>query len=388
MYLNISLKKRKIQKNVLENTKFLSSSTFFVVLYNKFYIFVYRMKKYTIKDIAKLAGVSKGTVDRVLHKRGKVSNKALEKVNQVLKEIDFQPNPIARNLKNNKIYQICIVLPNPDEDIFWKPCVDGINDAKEEFKAFGISINPFFYSPSSTETFFKINKEILNSNPDAVILSPLFYKESIEVVKTYNSKNIIVSTFNNEVSANQIGCFVGQDLFQSGRVAAKLMNMVVDDKSKIVIIHIDESINNALHMQEKEKGFRNYFKDLFNSEYELVTLNVLQSELYKSLSSLLKSKKNISGIFVTTSKAYKVVQILEKENYQNVKIIGYDLLDENVQLMESNYINFLIHQNPKMQTYISLTYLIEHFLFNKEIPNKKLLPIDIVNSENVQSYIQ
>ena len=47
-------------------------------------------KKYTIKDIARLADVSKGTVDRVLHRRGKVSKKALEQVTQVLEAIDYQ----------------------------------------------------------------------------------------------------------------------------------------------------------------------------------------------------------------------------------------------------------------------------------------------------------
>jgi len=41
-----------------------------------------------------------------------------------------------------------------------------------------------------------------------------------------------------------------------------------------------------------------------------------------------------------------------------------------------------------VQTYLALTYLIEYFLFNKEIPNQKLLPIDIVNSENLGSYIE
>lgn len=59
-------------------------------------------KNYTIKDIAKMAGVSKGTVDRVLHKRGKVSESADAKVKRVLNEIDFQPNPIARNLKKEQ----------------------------------------------------------------------------------------------------------------------------------------------------------------------------------------------------------------------------------------------------------------------------------------------
>ena len=73
-------------------------------------------KKHTIKDIAKLAGVSKGTVDRVLHKRGKVSPASLEKVNEVLKVIDYEPNLIARNLKNNKVYRISILLPDPEID--------------------------------------------------------------------------------------------------------------------------------------------------------------------------------------------------------------------------------------------------------------------------------
>ncbi|WP_414654827.1 LacI family DNA-binding transcriptional regulator, partial [Flavobacterium sp. UBA4854] len=52
-------------------------------------------KKYTIKDIAQMAGVSKGTVDRVLHNRGKVSPAALEKINEVLNVIDYEPNLIA-----------------------------------------------------------------------------------------------------------------------------------------------------------------------------------------------------------------------------------------------------------------------------------------------------
>lgn len=346
------------------------------------------MKKYTIKDIAKLAGVSKGTVDRVLHKRGKVSEEALNSVNKILKEIDFQPNPIARNLKNNKIYQICVVLPNPEEDAFWYPCIDGVNEAIEEFKAFGVAINLYFYSPSSTESFNNINKEILKISPDAVLLSPLFQKESIEVTKKYTAAGIIVSTFNNQINSKQIGSFVGQDLFQSGRVAAKLMHMVAEPNSEIIIVHIDEVFNNALHMQEKEKGFRNYFEELSGATYQLSTFNVVRSELDKSLPSFLNLHQQVSGIFVTTSKAYKVVEILQSIHYKQVNLIGYDLLPKNINFLKNNVINFLIHQNPKTQTYLSLTYLVEYFLFSKEIPTQKLLPIEIINSENSTSYLE
>lgn len=346
------------------------------------------MEKYTIKDIAKLADVSKGTVDRVLHKRGKVSKKALDKVNKVLKEIDYQPNPIARNLKNNKIYTICVILPNPNEDIFWTPCVEGVNEAIEEFKTFGVSIKSYFYSPTSTESFININNDVLKTKPDAVILTPLFYKESVDAARNYTSNNIIVSTFNNEIESNQIGSFVGQDLIKSGRVAANLMQMLTKSKSEILIIHIDEVFYNAGHMQQKEKGFRNYFEELTSSDYNLSTINVIQSELNKSLTAFLKLHQNISGIFVTTSKAYKIIEVLEGINYKDIQIIGYDLLPQNINFMEDKKINFLIHQNPKTQIYLSLNYLTEHFLFSKDIPKQKLLPIDIVNSENLSSYIE
>ena len=54
--------------------------------------------KVRIKDIAVLAGVSEGTVDRVLHNRGEVSKKSKEAVEKVLKEINYSPNLLARSL--------------------------------------------------------------------------------------------------------------------------------------------------------------------------------------------------------------------------------------------------------------------------------------------------
>ena len=54
--------------------------------------------KIRIKDIAELAGVSEGTVDRVLHNRGEVSAKSREMVEKVLTEINYSPNLIARSL--------------------------------------------------------------------------------------------------------------------------------------------------------------------------------------------------------------------------------------------------------------------------------------------------
>jgi LacI family transcriptional regulator len=64
-----------------------------------------------LQDIAELAGVSTGTVDRVLHNRKGVSQKTKEKIQAIMDEYGYQPNLIARQLKNNKILKIGVLLP-------------------------------------------------------------------------------------------------------------------------------------------------------------------------------------------------------------------------------------------------------------------------------------
>ncbi|MEZ0128552.1 LacI family transcriptional regulator, partial [Flavobacterium sp. LBUM151] len=94
----------------------------------------------------------------------------------------------------------------------------------------------------------------------------------------------------------------------------------------------------------------------------------------------------IQGLFVTTSKAYQVAKIIAKNPERKIALVGYDLLENNLEYLNNKTIDFLIHQNPKRQAYLGTTSLIEHFIFEKEINAQKLLPIDIINTENAKDY--
>jgi LacI family transcriptional regulator len=343
-------------------------------------------KKHTIKDIALLAGVSKGTVDRVLHKRGKVSPEAFEKINEVLKVIDYKPNLIARNLKNNKIYSISILLPDPQIDPYWLACISGIEDAIKEFKAYYLNIKIFYFNPEKKKSFLETSEIVLELAPDAVLIAPLFHKETVEVIHKFDSMNIIVNTFNNQVESNLVKSFVGQDLFKSGRVGAKLLDSIADE-GEIAILHIDENYKNAVHMQEKERGFRSYFEEKESATHTITTLKLKNPNAELHFNTFLEENKNLSGIFVTTSKAHQVAKIIGQAKDKKISIVGYDLLEENVTYLQNGIIDFIIHQNQKRQAYLGVTSLVEYFLFQKEIPEKILLPIDILNSENADNYI-
>lgn len=72
-----------------------------------------------IKDIARLANVSVGTVDRVLHGRSGVSEASRKRVEEILKQLDYQPNMYASALASNKKYTFACLLPKHLEGEYW-----------------------------------------------------------------------------------------------------------------------------------------------------------------------------------------------------------------------------------------------------------------------------
>ena len=74
----------------------------------------------TLKDVAKASGLTVGTVSRVLNNRGYISDKTREKVYQVMKELNYQPNEMARSLSKQKNNTIGIILPQIEHPYFAK----------------------------------------------------------------------------------------------------------------------------------------------------------------------------------------------------------------------------------------------------------------------------
>lgn len=73
----------------------------------------------TIKDVAKLAGVSPSTVTRVIQNSSSISQKTKDKVRQAMEELKYHPNLNARSLVSSYTQVIGLVLPE-DSDIFYQ----------------------------------------------------------------------------------------------------------------------------------------------------------------------------------------------------------------------------------------------------------------------------
>jgi LacI family transcriptional regulator len=136
-------------------------------------------------------------------------------------------------------------------------------------------------------------------------------------------------------------------------------------------------------MQQKESGFRAYFREL-GMNIKIDTINIKTGTSGIDADQLKNNLNNkVNGIFITTSKAF----LLPEMNVDfSIPVIGYDLLEKNIAYLKSGKIKFLIYQNPKLQAYQGLSMLSDHVIKAVYNPREKYLPIEIISLENVDSY--
>ena len=108
-------------------------------------------QKVRIKDIAEKAGVSVGTVDRILHHRPNVSKSAREKVEKVLKEIHYRPNMYASALAYNRSYTFHLIIPWHEQEAYWEEIEEGAMKACDMRRAQRTGNHPAFHGHITRE---------------------------------------------------------------------------------------------------------------------------------------------------------------------------------------------------------------------------------------------
>jgi LacI family transcriptional regulator len=346
--------------------------------------------KIRIKDIAALASVSPGTVDRVIHNRGEVAEDTREHVLEIIENMGYTPNLVAKSLALKKPFRIAVLIPDArNGNPYWEKPRDGINQAYSEIKDFNTKVDVFTFNISDEDSFIKNFEKMLKTEPDGIIFNPMFLSSSKSFISRCDEMKIpyIFIDINIE-NCNNLS-YYGQDAFRSGFLAGKLMDYSLPDDSTILILKLTQRKGANHHLVLREDGFLDFY-----ASHALKTMNLSSQEvdlsndnsLYSMLNLQFDSPRKPAGIFVTNSRVYKVAEFLEKNNISNTLLIGYDLIQENIHYLEKGFIQFLIGQNPEDQGYKSVTAMFNHLLLKKSVNKINYSPIDIIIKENIDYY--
>lgn len=346
--------------------------------------------KIRIKDIAEKAGVSVGTVDRVLHKRPNVSKEALEKVEKVLKEINYQPNVYASVLAYNKSYIFHCLIPKHSSEAYWEEIEQGVLKAIEMRRDFQLNIKIKYYNRLHSKSFVETYEESLAENPDGVILVPY----TMELTKNYTDElhkhNIPFILLDSYMPDLQPLSFYGQDSIQSGRFAARMLMLIAKEEKAIMLMKQTKDGRMISRQQEnREVGFRNYMEDHFPN-VQILEINLPLDEERKRYDGILekffKTHPEIHHGITMNSKAHIVGEFLLKTNRREIQIMGYDMVHKNANCLRQGSISFLIAQHAYQQGYSSVETLFSALVLKKEVRAVNYMPIELLSKENIDFY--
>jgi len=343
----------------------------------------------TIKDIAQRAGVSRGTVDRVIHRRANVAPYVRQKVENVITELGYRPNVIASRLAIKKQINIAIILPHPSEDAYWNLPLSGIDDAMQEFKHLGIHYSRYFFNlVDPTSLISACDKMKQGPVIDGIIIAPIFKQEAVTWYNDHPEMTVPIIVINSPISLSRNSFYIGQNSYQSGHIAAKLIQTSLHIVTKILIINIGPKALNAEHILEKERGFRDHVKsnpgDPYITKIELEDFSN-NDYIESKLKMCFDKHGQFDAVFIGNSRAYRVIDAIHHLSTKNITIIGYDLLAENIQYLKSGHIDYLLDQNPRVHGYKAVKAIADHLIFKASIKETEYLPTSIIIKENLMN---
>lgn len=324
----------------------------------------------TLKQIAEIAGVSRGTVDRALHNRGRVSPEVAERVRQIAQDLGYQPNEVGQALaRSRRQIKLGVVLQSAETPTM-KIVAQGVRQAAQTLEKQGIEV--LFRPIESVDAMRELEclDELLTAGIHGLAIAPADDPSVCERLGQIAERDIPIITFNADLPQSKRMCFVGQDNDRAGRTAAGLMAMMVPQNGTVAAI--------TGHLcNDGHRARCGSFADELSRIAPGITLLPVQPCFdrddcaYELTCNLLREHPELSAIYVAANGQHGVCEALRAAELDGtLRVIAYDVTRQNIDDLKQGAISILIDQKAQEQGYRPLM-LLRDYLFSGTLPNSE-----------------
>ncbi len=336
----------------------------------------------TIKEIAALAGVSRGTVDRVLNHRGSVNPATAKKIEKIARELEYRPNVAGLVLAaQKKRLKLGVILFSP-ENPFYVDVLAGVNEKAEELAGYNCTVLVRQISYSVEEQLSAID-DLLAEEVSGIALAPQNDDRIRRRINELYSQGIPVVTLNTDIENSRRIAYVGSNYTKSGATAAGLLQLMTHGQVNVGIV---TGSSNILCHTERIAGFTETLKPCGDSIRitEIIEVHDDEIESYEKTTKLLKAHPEINALYFTAGGVYggcRSVKALGRQ--KEMRIVAYDMVPTTRELMKKGTIAAVICQQPKLQGSKPLALLFT-YLTTGQLPEREYnyVAVDIRIREN------
>ena len=199
----------------------------------------------TAKKIAELAGVSRGTVDRALHNRGRVNPEVAARIQKIAAELGYKPNLVGQALVRSRQGAKLGVILQSTETPTMQIVQAGVRRAADELRASGGEVLLRELRGLDDELLLESIEELVSQGIQGLAITPNNTPELRQCINELHRQGVPVVTLNSDVPGSRRLCFVGQDSYRAGQTAAGLIAQLLPAGSKV--LPITGHLNNTAH---------------------------------------------------------------------------------------------------------------------------------------------
>jgi LacI family transcriptional regulator len=338
----------------------------------------------TVNEIAKLANVSIGTVDRVIHSRGRVSPETRGKIQKIIDETGYQPNALARHLKLNCNYKIGVLIPEiTAESGYWKQLHDGIcRTAENELSAFSFKTELYPFVRPDRLSFAAQFQAMVTSDCCAYIIAPVIQEQTLFLLYESNTNRPYCFIDSALPGLNPL-CTVAQDPFRAGYLAGRMTELTSEREGTYAVIKSDTE---AYNQNERARGFCEWFaRDTKTHKAVLISGGSADKKtICSEIDTLLAGYPSLSGLCMVNASTHIAAAYIQKCGLKDrISVTGFDLVTENCEMLRSGLIDCLISQKPAEQGRQVMMQLYRKLVLEEDCMESIQIPIDVYFKENL-----
>lgn len=311
----------------------------------------------TIKEIALLAGTSRGTVDRVLNGRGKVNPELAARILEIAEREKYRPNQLAQALINSrKALRVGIVIHSVDNP-FFNDVLKGIYDRGKKLYSFGLRLSVQQIKGYDPDEQLKALEKLQQEGVNGLAIMPI---DCPEIKKALETLEIPIVTFNSDIDIERLA-FVGCDYYNSGMMSGDLARVMLHHGGTAAVV-----VGNLMVRGHSERfcGFTDSLRECSN----ITVLGPLENQdddaiSYKIVSQLLREKQ-VDLLYFGAGGLKGGIQAV-KESGQNIQILAVDETDLVRQYLRDGTIAATVTQQPYLQGDLSVRLLYEYLSTQK-----------------------
>lgn len=334
----------------------------------------------TLSDVARRAGVSYATADRVVNGRGGVAQKSAIRVHEAIEALGYVRNIAAANLAQRRTYRFAAILPSGPNAFFtrMRAILHGTRTMLEQDR---VNLRVLDVAAFDSKALADRLAELAADGLDGIALVGSDDPRVAEAISALKADGVGVLTLVSDVPGSPRDFYVGIDNLMAGRTAGRMVALAHGGRSGRVLPVIGAA--SARDHAERFEGLRDtlsrHFPDL--SLAPVVEGRDHQEQVEARVAEALKAEPEITAIYSAGAGNSGLLRVIEglPQRQDRPIVVLHELVAHSRRALEQGLIDVVIDQRPEEEVSMALSLLRAIADRRDPAPAAPILPAIYVN---------